>query len=76
VGARAATWLAYSMCALSLALTAFSLVLLRSNLSHRGLPVYEFWVPNTLVALGFAPVGAFVASHLQPKTLWAGCCAP
>jgi hypothetical protein len=67
VGARAATWLAYSMCALSLALTAFSLVLLRSNLSHPGLPVYEFWVPNTLVALGFSPVGAFVASHLQPK---------
>jgi two-component system NarL family sensor kinase len=67
VGARAATWLAYSMCALSLALTALSLVLLRSNLSHPGLPVYEFWVPNTLVALGFSPVGAFVASHLPPK---------
>jgi hypothetical protein len=67
VGARTATWLAYSVCALSLALTVLSLVLLRSNLSHPTLPVYEFWVPNTLVALGFSPVGAFVAPHLPPK---------
>jgi hypothetical protein len=42
-------------------------VLLKSNLSHPGLPVYEFWLPNTLVALGFSPVGAFVASHLPAK---------
>jgi hypothetical protein len=67
-GARTATtWLAWSVCALSLALTALSLLLLRSNLSHQSLPVYEFWVPNTLVALGFSPVGAFVASHLPTK---------
>jgi len=67
MGARAATWLAWSLCAFALALTVLSLLLLRSNLSHPGLPVYEFWVPNTLVALGFSPVGAFVASHLSPR---------
>jgi hypothetical protein len=67
MSARTTTWLAWSVCALSLALTAVSLVLLRSNLSHPGVPVYDFWVPNTLVALGFSPVGAFVASHLSPK---------
>src|SRR5215211_3420686 len=64
---RTAAWLAWSACALSLALTALSLVLLRSNLSHPSAPGYDFWVPNTLVALGFSPVGAFVASHLPPK---------
>ena len=71
----ATTWLAWSVCALSLALTALSLLLLRSNLSHQSLPVYEFWVPNTVVALGFSPEGAFVACHLPTRdpTGWLLC---
>jgi hypothetical protein len=67
MGARPVAWLAWSLCASALALTVLGLLLLRSNLSHPGLPVYEFWVPNTLVALGFSPVGAFVASHLPTR---------
>ena len=67
IGARTATWVAWSTCALALSLTALSLLLLSLNLSHPGVPIYDFWIPNTLVALGFSPVGAFVASHLSPR---------
>ena len=40
---RAAGWLAWSLCAFSLALTALSLLLLALNLSHPDAHVYEFW---------------------------------
>jgi hypothetical protein len=75
MSARTATWLAWSTCALFLALTALSLLLLRLNLSNPGVPIYDFWIPNTLVALGFSPVGAFIASHLSPKNPMGGCSA-
>ena len=55
--------LAWSLCALSLVLTALSLWLLNLNLSHPGTPVYEPWLDNTLGALSYAPVGALVASR-------------
>ena len=55
--------LAWSLCALSLVLTALSLWLLNLNISHPGTPVYEPWLDNTLGALSYAPVGALVASR-------------
>jgi hypothetical protein len=56
-----AAWLAWSLCALSLVLTALGLWL--SNLNHPGTPVYEPWLDNTLSALSYAPIGALVASR-------------
>jgi hypothetical protein len=58
---RTATWLAWSMCALSLALTTLSLFLLVLNLSRPEVPIYPFWAENTVVALGFSPIGAVIA---------------
>jgi hypothetical protein len=64
---RSATWLAWSMCALSLALTAVSLLLLVLNLSHPDVPIHPYWGINTLVAVGFSPVGAVIVPRISPK---------
>ena len=60
---RAASWLAWSLCALSLALTALSLLLLNLNLSHPNTYIYDYWLDNTLGTLSYAPVGALIAAR-------------
>jgi len=60
---RTAAWLAWSLCALSLVLTALALWLVNLNLSHPNTPSYAPWLDNTLSALSYAPVGALVASR-------------
>ena len=60
---RTAAWLAWSLCALALVMTALGLWLLKLNLSHPGTPIYEPWLDNTLGALSYAPVGALIASR-------------
>jgi uncharacterized membrane protein YhdT len=62
---RPAPWLAWSVCALSLCLTALSLLLLALNLAHPDTHLYEPWLDNTLTAMSYAPVGALIASR-QP----------
>jgi hypothetical protein len=61
MSARTAAWLAWSMCALSLALAALSLLLLYVNYSHPGVPIWAYWMPNTLITVGFSTVGAVIA---------------
>src|ERR671920_1229380 len=63
MSSRATTWLAWSLCALSLALTALSLLLLILNLSHPNTHLYEPWLDNTLTAVFYPTVGAIVASR-------------
>jgi hypothetical protein len=56
------------MCALSLALTVLSLFLLVLNyLFHPEVPIHPYWAVNTLIAVGFSPVGAVIVPHLSPK---------
>src|SRR5215211_9183083 len=64
---RAAAWLAWSMCALSLALTALSLLLLILNLSYPNVPIHPYWIVNTLIAVGFSPVGAVIVPRISPQ---------
>jgi hypothetical protein len=64
---RVAAWLAWSMCALSLALTASSLLLLILNLSHPGVPIHPYWTMNTLLAVGCSLVGALIVPRISPK---------
>ena len=64
---RAAAWLAWSVCTLSLALTALSLLLLVLNLSHPDVPIHPYWTMNTLIAVGFAPVGAIIVPRSSPE---------
>ena len=60
---RAVPRLAWSLWALSVALTVFSLLLLVLNLNHPGVHVYDYWLENTLGALLFSTVGAIVGSR-------------
>ena len=63
ISTSTAIWLAWSQCALSLALTALSLLLLSLNLSHPNTPIFGSWLDGTLSALSYAPVGALIASR-------------
>jgi hypothetical protein len=74
VSKRTASLLAWSMWALSLALTAFSLLLLALTLSHPGVPIYSSWLEETLIAMGCSTVGAVVASRRPENTIgWLFC---
>jgi hypothetical protein len=64
---RTATWLAWSMWALSLTLTALSLLLLSFNRSYPDVPVYTFWVVDTLVAIGLSTVSAVIVPRCPPN---------
>src|SRR5215210_5433989 len=59
---RTAAQLAWSACALSLALTALTglliVLLLRSDT-----PIYYYWLETSMVAVGYSTVGAIVASR-------------
>ena len=63
ISTTTAIWLAWSQCALSLALTALSLLLLSLNLSHPNTPIFGSWLDGTLSSLSYAPVGALIASR-------------
>jgi hypothetical protein len=60
---RGAAWVAWSVCALSLTLTALSLLILSLNLSHPKTPIFGSWLDGALSALSYAPVGAPIASR-------------
>ncbi len=63
MGHRTYAWLAWSLWALSLTLTALSVLLLALNLFHPGVHIFDHWVDSTLAAMGFSTVGAVIASH-------------
>jgi hypothetical protein len=60
---RASAWLAWSLCALALALTALALLLLDRNLAHPNAYVYDYWLDNTLGVISYVPVGALIAAR-------------
>jgi hypothetical protein len=60
---RTASWLAWTMCALSVAFTALSL-LLALNLSNPDTHIYDFCLENSVVPLSFSIIGAIIASRL------------
>jgi two-component system NarL family sensor kinase len=60
---RTATWLAWSLCALSLALTGLGLLFHILNLSHPNVPTFAHWMESTLMGVGSSTVGAIIASR-------------
>ena len=54
--------IAWSVCALSLALTALALLLLALNLSQPNTHIFDWWFGNTLIVIDVT-VGAIVASR-------------
>jgi hypothetical protein len=71
-----AAWLAWSLCALSLALTSLSLLLLALSLSYPNTYIYDYWLENAIMAVTFSIIGAVIASRLPPNPLgWLFCAA-
>ncbi|HWS80140.1 MAG TPA: hypothetical protein VN178_03880 [Rubrobacter sp.] len=64
---RGAAWLAWSVWAFSLTLTALSLVLLALNRSHPEIPIYSFWAENILFSVGFSTVGAVIVPRMPAE---------
>ena len=70
---RTAAWLAWSLCALSLALTALSLLLI-VLLLRTDAPIYYYWLETSMVSAGYSTVGAIVASRLPHSPIgWLFC---
>jgi hypothetical protein len=73
---RTATWVAWSLCGLSLALTALSLLLLTLNLSRLNVGVFDYWVEDTTIAALCSTVGAVIASRRPENPIgWIFCAA-
>jgi hypothetical protein len=73
MGGRTASLLAWSASALSLALTAIT-VLLIVLLIRSDTPIYYYWLETSMVALGYSTVGAIVASRLPKSPIgWLFC---
>jgi hypothetical protein len=60
---RSAALIAWSVCALSVALVALGLLLLNLNLSQPEPHIFNTWLDNTLNAVFFSSVGALIASR-------------
>ena len=68
-------WLAWSLCALSLVLTALCL-LLAFNHSHPNTYIYDYWLENTVLPISFSIIGAIIASRLPANAVgWLFCAA-
>ena len=70
---RATALLARCLCAISLTLTVLGLFLLVVSRSpvgvpvYAGAPVYDYWLENTVIAIGFSTVGAIITPRLPPQ---------
>jgi len=74
ISRRAASWLAWAVCALSLALAALSFFLMALIL-RLDTPVYFFWLGLTVIAMGYSVIGAIIASRLPNQPIGWICCA-
>ena len=70
----AAARLAWSVCALSLALTALSFLLIALILSLNA-PIYFYWLEPAAIAVGYSVIGAIIASRLPNHPIGWICCA-
>lgn len=60
---RATARLAWLLCALCLALTALSLLLLALTLSHPNPYIFDYWLDCTVTAISYTLVGALIAAR-------------
>jgi hypothetical protein len=74
MGARATTWLAWSVCALSLALTTLSFLLIALSLRENA-PIFFYWLEPAAIAVGYSIIGAVIASRLPNHPIGWICCA-
>src|SRR5215210_5210134 len=69
-----AFWLSWAVCALSLTLTALNFLLIALNVSLKT-PAYVFWPELTSIEVGYAVIGATIASRLPNHPIGWICCA-
>jgi hypothetical protein len=62
-----ATWLAWSLCGLSLALTALGFLFLALSVSYPGVPIFDQWLENAVVAVCFSVIGAVITPRFPPS---------
>ena len=62
------------MCALSLALTALTFLLIALILSLNA-SIYFYWLEPTTIAIGYSVIGAIIASRLPNHPIGWICCA-
>jgi hypothetical protein len=74
ISRRTAPWLAWAVCALSLALTALTFLLIALNLILNA-PIYFYWLESTIIAVGYPVIGAIIASRLPVHPIGWICCA-
>jgi hypothetical protein len=74
VSIRSASWLAWSLCALSLVLTVLGYLVIALNL-RLDAPVYFYWLEPTTIAIGYSVIGAIIASRLPGHPIGWICCA-
>jgi hypothetical protein len=74
ISRRAASWLAWSVCALSLALTALSFLLIALSLPQNA-PISFYWLEPAVIAVGYSIIGAVIASRLPNHPVGWLCCA-
>ena len=60
---RAASWLAWSLCVLSLVLTGLGLLFHILKLPDPSVPTFTYWVEGTVMGVGASIVGAIIASR-------------
>jgi hypothetical protein len=63
ISRRNDAWLAWSLWALSLFLTALGILILSLNISHPNVHVYDYWLQSSATGVVFSTLGAFVASR-------------
>jgi hypothetical protein len=71
---RTTSWIAWAGCALSLALTALSFLLIALILSVNA-PIYFYWLEPATIAVGYSVIGAIIASRLPSHPIGWICCA-
>jgi PAS domain S-box-containing protein len=70
---RATALLARCLCSVSLTLTVLGLFLLVVSRSpvgipvYAGAPIYDYWLENAVIAIGFSTVGAIITPRLPPR---------
>jgi hypothetical protein len=75
MSSRKAAQLAWCLCAASLVLAGLGLLFLIASRARMGAPVYDYWLVNTVIAIGFSTVGAVITPRLPPQNLvgWLFC---
>jgi hypothetical protein len=68
ISIRSASWLAWSLCALSLTLTVLSFLLVALILSLNA-PIFFYWLEPTVIAVGYSVIDALFSEARTIQSL-------